>query len=102
MHFEILSIDQKWCCMGPQKTRPHSKEIGFRVFHPCLYIKSYGANQSLITFYEGKSSYNQPPSWTGFNTIPRGKLTVGPWADVKNGFTWKIIIVLKVRGGHGE
>ena len=29
-------------------------------------------------------------------------LTVGPWADVKNGFTWKIIIVLKVRGGHGE
>ena len=30
------------------------------------------------------------------------KLTVGPWADVKNGFTWKIIIILKVRGGHGE
>ena len=30
------------------------------------------------------------------------ELTVGPWADVKNGFTWKIIIVLKVRGGHGE
>ena len=29
-------------------------------------------------------------------------LTVGPWADVKNGFTWKIIIVFKVRGGHGE
>ena len=29
-------------------------------------------------------------------------LTVGPWADVKNGFAWKIIIVLKVRGGHGE
>ena len=29
-------------------------------------------------------------------------LTVDPWADVKNGFTWKIIIVLKVRGGHGE
>ena len=29
-------------------------------------------------------------------------LTVGPWADVKNGFTWKIIIVLKVRDGHGE
>ena len=29
-------------------------------------------------------------------------LTVGPWADVKIGFTWKIIIVLKVRGGHGE
>ena len=29
-------------------------------------------------------------------------LTVGPWADVKNGFTWKIIIVLKVRGGNGE
>ena len=30
------------------------------------------------------------------------KLTVGLWPDVKNGFTWKIIIVLKVRGGHGE
>ena len=30
------------------------------------------------------------------------RLTVGPWADVKNGFTWKIIFVLKVRGGHGE
>ena len=30
------------------------------------------------------------------------RLTVGPWADVKNGFTWKIIIVLKVRGGNGE
>ena len=30
------------------------------------------------------------------------RLTVGPWADVKNGFAWKIIIVLKVRGGHGE
>ena len=30
------------------------------------------------------------------------RLTVGPWPDVKNGFTWKIIIVLKVRGGHGE
>ena len=29
-------------------------------------------------------------------------LTVGPWPDVKNGFTWKIIIVLKVRGGNGE
>ena len=29
-------------------------------------------------------------------------LTVGPWADVKNDFTWKIIIVLKVRDGHGE
>ena len=29
-------------------------------------------------------------------------LTVDPWADVKNGFTWKIIIVLKVRGGNGE
>ena len=29
-------------------------------------------------------------------------LTVGPWANVKNGFTRKIIIVLKVRGGHGE
>ena len=29
-------------------------------------------------------------------------LTVGLWPDVKNGFTWKIIIVLKVRGGHGE
>ena len=29
-------------------------------------------------------------------------LTVGPWADVKNGFTWKNIIVLKVRAGHGE
>ena len=29
-------------------------------------------------------------------------LTVGLGADVKNGFTWKIIIVLKVRGGHGE
>ena len=29
-------------------------------------------------------------------------LTVGPWADVKNGFTWKIIVVLKVQGGHGE
>ena len=29
-------------------------------------------------------------------------LTVGFWADVKNGFTWKIIIVLNVRGGHGE
>ena len=29
-------------------------------------------------------------------------LTVGPWADVKNGFTWKIFIVLKVRHGHGE
>ena len=29
-------------------------------------------------------------------------LTVGPWADVKNGFTWKIIVVLKVRGDHGE
>ena len=29
-------------------------------------------------------------------------LTVGPWADVKNGFTWKIIIVLKIRGGNGE
>ena len=29
-------------------------------------------------------------------------LTVGPWADVKNGCTWKIIIVLKVRGGNGE
>ena len=29
-------------------------------------------------------------------------LTVGPWADVKNDFTWKIIIVLKVRGGNGE
>ena len=29
-------------------------------------------------------------------------LTVGPRADVKNGFTWKIIFVLKVRGGHGE
>ena len=35
--------------------------------------------------------------------IPRNWfLTVGPWADVKNGFAWKIIIVLKVRGGHGE
>ena len=30
------------------------------------------------------------------------RLTVDPWADVKNGFTWKIIIVLKVRGGNGE
>ena len=30
------------------------------------------------------------------------RLTVGPWADVKNGFTWKIIVVLKVRGGHGD
>ena len=29
-------------------------------------------------------------------------LTVGLWGNVKNGFTWKIIIVLKVRGGHGE
>ena len=29
-------------------------------------------------------------------------LTVGPWADMKNGFKWKIVIVLKVRGGHGE
>ena len=29
-------------------------------------------------------------------------LTVGPWADVKDGFTSKIIFVLKVRGGHGE
>ena len=29
-------------------------------------------------------------------------LTVGPWADVKNGFTWKIIIVLKVKGGNGK
>ena len=29
-------------------------------------------------------------------------LTVGLGADVKNGFTWKIIIVQKVRGGHGE
>ena len=29
-------------------------------------------------------------------------LTVGPWADVKDGFTWKIIIVSIVRGGHGE
>ena len=29
-------------------------------------------------------------------------LTVGPWADVKSDFTWKIIIVLKVRDGHGE
>ena len=29
-------------------------------------------------------------------------LTVGPSADVKNGFTWKIINALKVRGGHGE
>ena len=29
-------------------------------------------------------------------------LTVGPWADVKNDFTWKIIIVLKVRDGHSE
>ena len=29
-------------------------------------------------------------------------LTVGPWADVKNGFTGKNIIVLKVRGGNGE
>ena len=29
-------------------------------------------------------------------------LTVGPWADVKIGFTWKIIIILKVRGGNGE
>ena len=30
------------------------------------------------------------------------KLTVGPWADEQNGFTWKIINVLKVRGGHGK
>ena len=30
------------------------------------------------------------------------QLTVGLGADVKNGFTWKIIIVLKVSGGHGE
>ena len=29
-------------------------------------------------------------------------LTVDPWADVKNGFTWKIIIALNVRGGDGE
>ena len=29
-------------------------------------------------------------------------LTVGLWPDVKNGFTWKIIIVLNVRGGHGK
>ena len=39
------------------------------------------------------------------NSLPpqqQQQLTVGPWADVKNGFTWKIIIVLKVRGGHGE
>ena len=34
--------------------------------------------------------------------IKLGLLTVGPWAEVKNGFTWKIIIVLKVRGGNGE
>ena len=30
------------------------------------------------------------------------RLTVGPWADVKIGFTRKIIIALKVRGGNGE
>ena len=34
--------------------------------------------------------------------IFKNLLTVGPWADVKNDFTWKIIIVLKVRDGHGE
>ena len=37
-----------------------------------------------------------------YNDVMIVYLTVGPWADVKNGFTWKIIIVLKVRGGHGE
>ena len=31
-----------------------------------------------------------------------GLLTVGPWVDVKIGFTRKIIIALKVRGGNGE
>ena len=34
--------------------------------------------------------------------VEKFALTVGPWADVKNDFTWKIIIVLKVRDGHGE
>ena len=34
--------------------------------------------------------------------IIKNDLTVDPWADVKSGFTWKIIIVLKVRGGHVE
>ena len=29
-------------------------------------------------------------------------LTVGFWADVKNGFTWNNFIVLKVGGGQGE
>ena len=36
------------------------------------------------------------------NSYEKYVLTVGPWADVKNDFTWKIIIVLKVRDGHGE
>ena len=29
-------------------------------------------------------------------------LTVGFYADVKDGFTWKIFIVLKVGGGQGK
>ena len=37
-----------------------------------------------------------------YGTCKLYALTIGPWADVKNGFTWKIIIVLKVRAGHGE
>ena len=39
--------------------------------------------------------------WTKWHSSDKW-LTVGLWADVKNGFTRKIIIVLKVRGGHGE
>ena len=50
--------------------------------------------------------YNYTLTWTEAISYEKWAnlfiLTVGPWADVINGFTWKIIIVLKVRGGNGE
>ena len=50
-----------------------------------------------------KYIYNCPFYWGKMDLFEAKQiLTVGPWADVKNDFTWKIIIVLKVRDGHGE
>ena len=57
---------------------------------------------SNITKHSWKSTPNIKISESCGSKILIMNLTVGPWADVKNGFTWKIIIVLRVRAGHGE